>query len=235
MTSSPRACASARTESRHWSTNGAPTFDAITTEILLVIPCAPCQRRDDINHEYRRHASREKRDHKCGDHRSTQRHHPGAAVPAGRGGCAMAPVLSSAVRLLRGEGRLRITVRLRGNAMTELFQRVAKHAKLNWQNLALPDVPSPPFLILFINSICNMKCEHCFYWQQLNQRDDLTFEEIVALSEELGADREPQSLRRRAVPAQGVRRDLPAVHPAERRQGDLRPDQRLVHGQDDPA
>ena len=31
-----------------------------------------------------------------------------------------------------------------------------------------------------------MKCEHCFYWQQLNQRDDLTFEEIVALSEELG-------------------------------------------------
>jgi len=70
--------------------------------------------------------------------------------------------------------------------MTELFQRVAKHAKLNWQNLALPDVPSPPFLILFINSLCNMKCEHCFYWKQLNQRDDLTFEEIVALSEGLG-------------------------------------------------
>ena len=41
--------------------------------------------------------------------------------------------------------------------MTELFQRVAKHAKLNWQNLALPDVPSPPFLILFINSLCNME------------------------------------------------------------------------------
>ncbi len=52
--------------------------------------------------------------------------------------------------------------------------------------MAVPDVPSPPFLILFINSLCNMKCEHCFYWQQLNQRDDLTFEEIVKLSEELG-------------------------------------------------
>ena len=70
--------------------------------------------------------------------------------------------------------------------MKELVQRVARHARLNWQNLALPNVPSPPFLILFINSICNMKCEHCFYWKQLNQRDDLTFKEIVALSEELG-------------------------------------------------
>ena len=64
--------------------------------------------------------------------------------------------------------------------------RIAKHARLNWQNLAVPDVPSPPFLILFINSICNMKCEHCFYWQQLNQPDDLSLDEIVTLSEELG-------------------------------------------------
>jgi MoaA/NifB/PqqE/SkfB family radical SAM enzyme len=65
-------------------------------------------------------------------------------------------------------------------------ERVTKHARLNWQNLAIPEVPSPPFLILFINSICNMKCEHCFYWQQLNQPNDLTLDEIVALSEELG-------------------------------------------------
>ena len=50
----------------------------------------------------------------------------------------------------------------------------------------MPEVPSPPFLILFINSLCNMKCEHCFYWQQLNQPDDLSLEEIVSLSEELG-------------------------------------------------
>lgn len=65
-------------------------------------------------------------------------------------------------------------------------ERLSKHARLNWQNLAVPDVPSPPFLILFINSLCNMKCEHCFYWQQLNQKSDLTFEEIVALSTNLG-------------------------------------------------
>lgn len=70
--------------------------------------------------------------------------------------------------------------------MQSLAKRITKHARLNWQNLGVPDVPSPPFLILFINSLCNMKCEHCFYWQQLNQRDDLSFEEIVALSEDLG-------------------------------------------------
>jgi len=70
--------------------------------------------------------------------------------------------------------------------MNEIAERVVKHARINWQNLAMPDVPSPPFLILFINSLCNMRCEHCFYWKQLNQRDDLTFQEIVALSEELG-------------------------------------------------
>jgi MoaA/NifB/PqqE/SkfB family radical SAM enzyme len=70
--------------------------------------------------------------------------------------------------------------------MNALTTRLAKHARINWKNLSIPDAPSPPFLILFINSICNMKCEHCFYWQQLNQKTDLTFEEIVALSEELG-------------------------------------------------
>jgi AdoMet-dependent heme synthase len=70
--------------------------------------------------------------------------------------------------------------------MNDLVHRLVRHAKLNWQSLAVPDVPSPPFLILFINSICNMRCEHCFYWKQLNQRDDLSLEEIVALSEELG-------------------------------------------------
>ena len=68
----------------------------------------------------------------------------------------------------------------------KLVSRVAKHLRLNWQNLSIPDVPSPPFVILFINSICNMKCEHCFYWQSLNQPDDLTFEEIVDLSQQLG-------------------------------------------------
>src|SRR5688572_20936054 len=72
------------------------------------------------------------------------------------------------------------------NRVKAFSERFAKHARICWQNLSIPDVPSPPFLILFINSLCNMKCEHCFYWQQLNQKDDLSFDEIVALSEDLG-------------------------------------------------
>jgi len=70
--------------------------------------------------------------------------------------------------------------------MSELVARFGKHARINWKNLCVPQVSSPPFLILFINSLCNMKCEHCFYWEELNQKDDLSFEEIVALSNELG-------------------------------------------------
>ncbi|MEO8159171.1 MAG: radical SAM protein [Betaproteobacteria bacterium] len=45
---------------------------------------------------------------------------------------------------------------------------------------------TPPFLVLFINSICNLTCDHCFYWRDLNQRNDLSFDEIRKLSEDLG-------------------------------------------------
>ena len=69
--------------------------------------------------------------------------------------------------------------------MQTLPERLTKHARLNWRSVS-GEVKSPPFLVLFINSICNMKCEHCFYWQQLNQRDDLSFEELKTLSEDLG-------------------------------------------------
>jgi MoaA/NifB/PqqE/SkfB family radical SAM enzyme len=66
-----------------------------------------------------------------------------------------------------------------------IVQRMARHARLSWQNLAIPRAPTPPFFILFINSICNLTCEHCFYWRNLNRRDDLTVEEIFALADEL--------------------------------------------------
>ena len=52
--------------------------------------------------------------------------------------------------------------------------------------MAISNIPSPPFLILFLNSVCNLRCEHCFYWKNLNQKDDLSLEEIIALSGELG-------------------------------------------------
>jgi MoaA/NifB/PqqE/SkfB family radical SAM enzyme len=64
------------------------------------------------------------------------------------------------------------------------IKRVARHARLTSYNYR--DLPSPPFLVLFINSICNMKCEHCFYWTSLNKKDDLSKDEIFALSRSLG-------------------------------------------------
>jgi MoaA/NifB/PqqE/SkfB family radical SAM enzyme len=64
------------------------------------------------------------------------------------------------------------------------LDRAVRHARITWRNYQ--GLPSPPFLILFINSICNQKCEHCFYWRNLNRRDDLTTEELFALSRSLG-------------------------------------------------
>lgn len=66
----------------------------------------------------------------------------------------------------------------------DLISRIARHSRITRRNYQ--DLPSPPFLILFINSICNQKCEHCFYWRNLNRRDDLTTEELFALSDSLG-------------------------------------------------
>ena len=66
------------------------------------------------------------------------------------------------------------------------IKRAIRHGKLTWKNLAIPRPPTPLFLILFINSICNLTCEHCFYWRNLNQRDDLKVEEIFALARDLG-------------------------------------------------
>jgi MoaA/NifB/PqqE/SkfB family radical SAM enzyme len=65
-----------------------------------------------------------------------------------------------------------------------VLQRVSRHVRIS--SKTLEETPSPPFLVLFINSICNMKCEHCFYWTSLNKRDDLTKEELFALSDSLG-------------------------------------------------
>ena len=70
--------------------------------------------------------------------------------------------------------------------MPSFVTRVHRHVQLTSRAL-LPDSDgTPPLVILFINSTCNLACEHCFYWQHLNRRDDLTFNEISALSRDLG-------------------------------------------------
>jgi MoaA/NifB/PqqE/SkfB family radical SAM enzyme len=66
----------------------------------------------------------------------------------------------------------------------KLLKRLGRHLRITWQTQV--GLPSPPFLILFINSICNQKCEHCFYWRNLNRRDDLTKDELFALSRSMG-------------------------------------------------
>jgi len=63
-------------------------------------------------------------------------------------------------------------------------QRIVRHTRITLKNYQR--LPSPPFLVLFINSVCNMKCEHCFYWRNLNAKDDLSFEELVELSRSMG-------------------------------------------------
>jgi len=66
------------------------------------------------------------------------------------------------------------------------WERAKRHLRITAQNYTWGEPTSPPFLILFINSICNQTCEHCFYWRNLNRRDDLTVEELWSLSKDLG-------------------------------------------------
>jgi MoaA/NifB/PqqE/SkfB family radical SAM enzyme len=37
-------------------------------------------------------------------------------------------------------------------------------------------------VIFFVTSVCNEKCRHCFYWEELNQRGDLKLEHIEKIS-----------------------------------------------------
>ena len=67
-----------------------------------------------------------------------------------------------------------------------ILTRATRHARISWRARAVENPSSPPFLILFITSICNLTCEHCFYWRNLNQRDDLTVDEIFKLAREMG-------------------------------------------------
>jgi MoaA/NifB/PqqE/SkfB family radical SAM enzyme len=64
------------------------------------------------------------------------------------------------------------------------LSRLTRHTRITLRNRNYES--GPPFLILFINSICNQKCDHCFYWRSLNGKDDLSRDEIFALSRSLG-------------------------------------------------
>ncbi len=67
-----------------------------------------------------------------------------------------------------------------------LIKRTQRYIKLSIQAASDTKMKTPPFLILFINSVCNLKCGHCFYWGNLNKNDDPTFDEIIAFAKEYG-------------------------------------------------
>lgn len=67
-----------------------------------------------------------------------------------------------------------------------IVSRITRHARLSLKAASHSKRQTPPFMIVFINSICNLTCEHCFYWKELNKRNDLTFEEFEKLSLDLG-------------------------------------------------
>ena len=65
-------------------------------------------------------------------------------------------------------------------------RRFARHLELTRRASERQPSATPPFLVLFVNSTCNLACDHCFYWKELNGRDDLTRDELFALSDSLG-------------------------------------------------
>jgi len=57
---------------------------------------------------------------------------------------------------------------------TNLAQQIWKPKRLNT-------------VVFFVTSVCNEKCRHCFYWEELNQKGDLTIEQIRSISETMPA------------------------------------------------
>jgi len=67
-----------------------------------------------------------------------------------------------------------------------LAKKTIRHLRLAARAHGLTPLETPPYLVLFVNSTCELACEHCSEHAQLNQPDDLRTSEIVKLSEELG-------------------------------------------------
>ncbi len=45
---------------------------------------------------------------------------------------------------------------------------------------------TPLYMIFFVTSYCNLKCDHCFYWKELNvKRDELSLEEIEKIAKNM--------------------------------------------------
>ncbi len=62
--------------------------------------------------------------------------------------------------------------------------RKARSAK----RLMMPGAQMPVYLLMFVTNRCNAKCEHCFYWSELNTKvkEELSVDEFDKLAENLG-------------------------------------------------
>ena len=67
---------------------------------------------------------------------------------------------------------------------------------------------TPLYMIFFVTSYCNMKCEHCFYWKELNvKRDELKLEEI----EKIAKSMDELMFLRLTGGEPALRKDLPEI------------------------
>ena len=72
---------------------------------------------------------------------------------------------------LRADGRVTASARRSAAARRERHPSASgRHVRLMRGARQQGSPADAPFLILFINSICNLACDHCFYWKELNQR-----------------------------------------------------------------
>jgi MoaA/NifB/PqqE/SkfB family radical SAM enzyme len=56
------------------------------------------------------------------------------------------------------------------------------------KRLMAPSAQMPVYLLMFVTNRCNAKCEHCFYWSELNtkMKEELTVAEFDRLARDLG-------------------------------------------------
>lgn len=66
------------------------------------------------------------------------------------------------------------------------MSRLITYAKHGARILIGKRAKLPSYIILFVTSRCNSRCNHCFYWKDINaHKEELTFDEIKKLSSEL--------------------------------------------------
>src|SRR5512135_1713176 len=59
------------------------------------------------------------------------------------------------------------------------MNRVLNIGRTLWKTFERNELQS---IIFFVTSACNLRCSHCFYWQNLNRQEDLRLEEIEKIS-----------------------------------------------------